>query len=207
MSDQQPHRRPTRRELAAAATRSEILSAARRLFAVRGYAATTINQVAEEAGVAVQTVYSSVGAKAALVLALNDLIDAESGVGPVAAAIAQADDPQAILAGGVRLTRQINERCGDIVRVLLAAGPSDPEVATAVRDGMRRHRDGAEMLGRRLARLEALLPGVTTEQAVTTFAVMTSPESWRQLTQEHGWSYDQAESWLVSSLSTLLLRP
>ncbi|HEX7739487.1 MAG TPA: helix-turn-helix domain-containing protein, partial [Marmoricola sp.] len=63
MSETQPPHRPNRREVAAAATREEVLRAARRLFVEHGYAATTINQVAAEAGVAVQTVYSSVGGK------------------------------------------------------------------------------------------------------------------------------------------------
>lgn len=200
-------RRPNRREVAAAATRTEVLGAARRLFAENGYAATTINQVADEAGVAVQTVYSSVGSKAALVLALNDLIDAESGVGELAGQVARADDAQAALHLAVRLTRQLNERCGDILRVLLGAEPSDADVAAAVRDGMVRHRAGAELIGGRLATLGALATGVDAEQAATSFAVMTSPASWRQLTTEYGWSFDRGEAWVLSSLSTLLLGP
>ena len=71
-------RRPNRREVAAAETRREILRAARRLFAEHGYACTSLQQIAEESGVAVQTIYSSVGSKAALILALNDLLDDRS---------------------------------------------------------------------------------------------------------------------------------
>jgi AcrR family transcriptional regulator len=191
--------------VAAAATRDEILRTARRLFADRGYAATTIGQIAAEAGVVVQTVYGSVGSKAALVLALNDLIDSESGIPESGAQLATTSDPRALLTSGVQVTRRLNERCGDIVRVLLAAEPTDPDVATAVRDGMRRHQDGAELLGRRLADLGALPSGITAEQAATTFALMTSPASWRQLTEDAGWSFDRAESWLVESLARLLL--
>jgi AcrR family transcriptional regulator len=205
MADPRDGGRPSRRQVAAAATRQEILTAARRLFADHGYLATTINQVAAAAGVAVQTVYSSVGSKAALVLALNDLIDAESGVADVATEVSTAGDPGAVLAGGVRLTRQLNERCGDIVRMLLAAEPSDADVAAAVRDGMRRHRDGAELVARRLGELDGLAAGVTDEQAATAVAVMTSPASWGQLTGDFGWTYDRAETWLVDSLSRLLL--
>lgn len=200
-----PQRRGNRRDVAAAATRQEILRAARRLFAEHGFASTTINQIATEAGVAVQTVYSSVGSKAALVLALNDLIDSESGVGELAGRIAVADDAEVVLRSAVQLTRRINERCGDIVRVLLAAEPSDAAVAAAVRDGMRRHRQGAQSLAERLAGLGALSSGVGVDQAATSFAVLTSPASWRQLTEDTGWSFDRAEAWMLSSLSTLLL--
>ena len=81
--------RPTRREIAAAETRREILRAARELFAANGYAGTSIQQIAEASGVAVQTIYSSVGSKAALVLALNDLIDEEAGVAELAVEVAR----------------------------------------------------------------------------------------------------------------------
>ena len=207
MSETQPPHRPNRREVAAAATREEVLRAARRLFVEHGYAATTINQVAAEAGVAVQTVYSSVGGKPALVLALNDLIDDESGVGPLAAEIAQTDDPEVVLTNAVRLTRQLNERCGDVGRLLLAAGPSSPDVAAAVTDGLARHRAGAELFGRRLAELGGLRDGVSVEHATTSCAVMTSPENWRQLTVDFGWSYDRAEAWIIDSLRTLVTHP
>jgi AcrR family transcriptional regulator len=48
--------RPRRRELQARQTRTRILDAARGRFATVGYVATTIREVAAEAGVSVQTV-------------------------------------------------------------------------------------------------------------------------------------------------------
>ena len=36
-------------------------------------------------------------------------------------------------------------------------------------------------------------------------AMMTSPASWRQLTQRSGWSFGEAETWLTASLTQLLL--
>jgi AcrR family transcriptional regulator len=167
--------RPSRREVAAAATRREILDAARRLFAEHGYASTSVQQIAAESGVAVQTIYSSVGSKAALVLALNDLIDEEAGVAELTA------------------------------RVLLSAEPSEPEAAAVVADGMRRHEQGASRMVQRLAALGALRAGTTPERAGAAFSMMTSPASWRQLTDRAGWSFDEAEAWLVVSLTQLLL--
>ena len=52
-----------RRERMAQQTRGEILTAARRLFAQRGYAATSIGDIANEADVAVQTIYARPGSK------------------------------------------------------------------------------------------------------------------------------------------------
>lgn len=195
-----------RRAVAAAATRQEILRAARRLFAAQGYANTSIQQVAAESGVAVQTIYSSVGSKAALVLALNDLIDSEAGIGPLAAELARETKPARLLANGVHITRQLNERCGDIVRVLLSAEAAEPDAAAAVADGMRRHQAGAEQVAVRLADLGALAAGTSAARAATAFAVLTAPASWRQLTDDAGWTFDAAEEWLTASLAKLLLR-
>jgi AcrR family transcriptional regulator len=198
-------RRPNRREVAAAETRREILGAARRLFAERGYANTSVHQIAEESGVAVQTIYSSVGSKAALLLALNDLIDEEAGVSELAAQLREETDPAQLIAKGVHLTRQLNERCGDLIRVLLSSEPTEPEVAAAVADGMHRHERGAVALANRVASLGALSNGETPERAAAVFSMMTSPASWRQLTHGAGWSFDDSEEWLTSSLIQLLL--
>ena len=200
-------RRPNRRDVAAAETRREILRAARRLFAEHGFASTSVHQIADEAGVAIQTVYSSVGSKAALVLALNELIDQEADVAGLEAELQAETDPPRLIARSVHLTRQLNERCGDIIRVLLSAEPAEPEAAAAVADGMRRHLQGASRLTQKLAALGALGAGTTPERAGAAFSMMTSPASWLQLTHGAGWTFDEAEAWLAASLTQLLLEP
>jgi len=200
-------RRLNRREVSAAETRREILRAARRLFAEHGYVGTSLQQIAEESGVAVQTIYSSVGSKAALVLALNDLIDEEAGVAQLGAAVFAETDPPKMIAKGIHLTRQLNERCGDLLQVMLSAVPAEPDVAAAVSDGMRRHESGASELAQRLGALGALRAGTTPERAAAAFSMMTSPASWLQLTQRAGWTFDESEAWLTESLTQLLLEP
>ena len=198
-------RRPNRREVAAAETRREILRAARRLFTEHGFAGTSVQQIAEEAGVAVQTIYSSVGSKSALVLALGDLIEEEADAPRLNAEIAQQTDPRQLIATGVHLTRQLNERCGDILEILFIAASAEPDAAALAAEGMRRHDQGARQGARRLAALGALAPGITAERAAAVIAMMTSPASWRQLTRRSGWSFDEAETWLTASLTQLLL--
>jgi AcrR family transcriptional regulator len=199
-------KRPSRREVAAADTRREILRAARRLFTEHGFASTSVQQIAAEAGVAVQTIYSSVGSKSALLLALNDLIDEEADVAGLGAELLQETGPPQLIAKGVHLTRQLNERCGDLIQVLLSAEPADPEAAAVVADGMRRHEHGAGQLAQRLAALGALRAGTTPERASVVFSMMTSSASWRQLTHRAGWTFDEAEAWLTPSLTELLLK-
>jgi AcrR family transcriptional regulator len=198
-------RRPNRREVAAAETRREILRAARRLFAEHGYAGTSLQQIAEESGVAVQTIYSSVGSKAALVLALNDLIDEEADVAQLAAGVLQETDPARLIAQGIHLTRQLNQRCGDLIQVLVSAEPAEPDAAAAVADGIRRHEQGASAIAQRLAALGALRADTTPARAAAVLSMMTSPASWRQLTHRAGWTFDDSEAWLTASLAQLLL--
>ena len=200
-------RRPNRREVAAAETRREILRAARQLFAAHGYAGTSLQQIAEESGVAVQTIYSSVGSKAALVLALNDLIDEEVGVAQLDVGIFGETDPATMIAKGIHLTRQLNERCGDLIQVLLSAAPAEPDVAAAVADGMRRHESGVSAMTQRLGALGALRADTTPERAAAAFSMMTSAASWLQLTRRAGWTFGDAEAWLTESLTQLLLEP
>ena len=63
-----------RRQEQAEATRQAILDAARALFIERGYAGTTVADIAAAARVAVPTVYVSVGTKPAILGELRKMI-------------------------------------------------------------------------------------------------------------------------------------
>src|SRR3954465_14092367 len=121
--------RPRRRELQAEQTRRELVAAARRLFAERGYAATSVKDIAGAAGVSVQTVYDSVGSKGALALALNDELDRDAGVMPLVQAAWASDDIEQIVGLPARITRSIIEHAGDIVRILTSAASSESGAA------------------------------------------------------------------------------
>src|SRR5919206_2749087 len=74
MSDVKSARRydSSGRRAQALRNRTEILDAAERQFLERGYAATTVVSVAQEAGVSVETVYKAFGGKAELVGAIYE---------------------------------------------------------------------------------------------------------------------------------------
>ena len=96
-----------RRAVQAEQTRAEILGAARRQFAAKGYAAASVKEIAAEAGVSVQTVYDSVGSKADLVRQLNDLIDTEARIGEIAMTVPTETDPVALVRIQAKITRRI----------------------------------------------------------------------------------------------------
>jgi len=120
--------RGQRGEAARAARQEEILDAARRVFAERGFKGTTIADVAEAAGIALGTIYLYFKSKddllAALSQRLHDLI-----------AGSFAGDPEATLDATVRVrVRNVFAACAqnrDLVRLVVLN--TDPESAAARR--------------------------------------------------------------------------
>ncbi len=198
--------KPSRRQRQAAETQLEILGAARRLFAEQGYGATLLTDIAREAGVAVQTIYASLGSKKAIVMAMVDLVDREAGVGAIAARIQSSKKPAEILEDGVLITRLLNERCGDILSGLRSAAAVEPDAAAAWAEGQRRHRAGRKVIARRLAALGAIRSGVTEEEAAVVIGILTSFDSWTTLVIDHHWSFDRSQSWIVSTLKRMLFK-
>lgn len=199
--------RETRRQKQAKATRLEILEAARSLFTERGYSATSMAAIAERAGTAIQTIYDSVGSKSSILTALLDVMDQQAGVAETIRQAESTDDPRALLAIGVNVTRQINERCGDVIALLIHASAVAPEAAEAVADGRRRHLGGTTGWVTMMNERGALRPGVSVEYAGQAMAVLTSSTVWTELTEEHGLTFDESEAWVLDALAKLLLSP
>ena len=126
---------PVRTEQAAQ-TRQRILQAAAEAFAQRGWAGTTIAQVAQEAGVTAQAVHLSVGAKPALLIgAIQHAAAGDQPDIPLAdrepfrhayAAGADLHQRAAAFAAG---TRQVYQRAGRLFLVLAQTAGLDPELS------------------------------------------------------------------------------
>ena len=196
----------TLRERKAQLTRNEILRAARRLFAERGYAGTSVRDIAKAAGVSAQTVYDSVGSKQALVERLNDLIDEEADVLAIARAAAESGDPSEIAATPARVTRSILENCGDIVHALVTGAAAEPELAAVLEEGHRRHTAGAASMIGLLRKLDALAPSVEPDEAAETLAALADFRFALVLRESYGWSLDRIEDWIAATSRALLLR-
>jgi len=197
---------PNLRERRAQLTRDEILRAARRLFAERGYARTSVRDIAQAAGVSAQTVYDSVGSKQELVLRLNDLIDAEAGVADIVRAAAESDDPREVVATPARVTRSILEHCGDILTALSGGAAAEPELAAVLAEGHRRHLEGARGVVGLLRKLDALDPASDPDDAAETLAAVADFRFALVLRESYGWSLDRLESWIADTSRALLLR-
>jgi AcrR family transcriptional regulator len=189
------------RERKAQLTRDEILRAARRLFAEHGYARTSVRDIAKTAGVSAQTVYDSIGSKQQLVASLNDLIDAEAGIGAIVRADLRSDDPATVAATSARVTRSILEHCGDIIRALVTGAAAEPELAAVLAEGQRRHAAGAASVVARLRELGVAPP----DDAAETLAALSDVRFALVLQESYGWSLDRLERWIAAAAAALLL--
>ena len=196
---------PTMRERQAALTRSEILLAARRLFAERGFTQTSVRDIAQAAGISAQTVYDSIGSKQAVVARLNDLIDSEAGIGAIVGTVAASRDPQQVAALSARITRSMLENCEDIIRALVTGAAAEPEIQTVVDEGHRRHVEGARSVVGMLNDMQALAPGRDIAATSETLAAITDFRFALVLRESYGWSLNRIEEWMVKASHSLLL--
>src|ERR1700729_1331757 len=125
----------SRRRQAADRTRAAILDAARELFTERGYAATPMTAIADRAGVALDTVYASVGRKPELARLLIET--AISGTGQAVPAeqrdyvraVRAAPDAETKIAFYAAAVTAIAPRLAPVLAIVQQAAHSAPELA------------------------------------------------------------------------------
>jgi AcrR family transcriptional regulator len=198
--------RPTLRAEQAAVTRRRIADAARLLFVRDGYGATTLQAIADEAGVAVQTVYAVYRSKPGILRELRDSIvflpDAEEAFREAMAAAASGD-PGAALDGFARSIRIRWEVGADVVLVSREAGSTDTELRAEGNMPYERRRGGLRALVDAIG--PGLRAGLETDDAVAALDALTLPDAYVELVRGLGWSPDAYEAWLARSLRRLLL--
>ena len=208
---EEPARRFPRREAAARRTRTALVTAAAELFAERGYAAATIAAIAERAGVARPTVFTSVpGGKPELLKLARDMaIAGDDEPVPVPerdwfrSAMAQ-DDPAELLGRQAGNYRMILDRAAALELVLITAAAIDPELRPLLEQARVQRAMGTRLVVRRLVELQAVPPG-RAESAADTIYALASPEVYSLLVRDRGWSADDYQQWLAEKLITALV--
>ena len=194
-----------RRQEQAEATRQAILDAARALFIERGYAGTTVSDIAAAARVAVPTVYVSVGTKPAILDELRKMIPVAAGVpGDVRAAFEQVHDPRQMISGFVAGVRRLLDTSGELMYAIESAAPFEQVAAEAWGEGLVIHRAACAMVIERLKVLGALQETLPPDRAGDVLSVLSLPATWRTLARDYGWTYDEVEIWMVDTAMTLI---
>jgi AcrR family transcriptional regulator len=203
VSTSRPYR-STLREEQAQETRLRIRKSARRLFAAQGFTETTITQIADDAGVAPQTIYAVFGSKSAIVGEMLQDLETSADIGAWVAKMIAEGDPHRQLRIFVSMNRTLFEKGAPILRAAMAAR-SEPEVAALIERGDGSRRVGTTQLTQIWSRQEALREGLKPTDAAELLWLLTSVEQYLLATDGLGWSPDHYEQWLGDLLDREML--
>lgn len=199
------------REEKARLTRQRILEVARRSFVAHGYAATTVAQIAIEAGVALDTVYATVGPKPVLfrLLLETSLSGTDEAVPAAQREYVQRIRGASTARGKLELyaeaVRVIGERLAPLHLVLRDAAALAPELARIHNEIAARRARNMRLLARDLAGTGELRPGLSVDEVADVVWTMNSPELYALLVGERRWSADRFQHWLVDTWCRLFL--
>lgn len=185
----------------AEATRVRIAEAARSLFARDGYAATSMDGIAQEAGVAARTVYAAFGAKREILNLICERWLERAGARTLAEAILAEPDALARLRGAAHWLTTLYSTDFDVVRILDAAIDEDAETQTLLRGKLRGRNRVMDALIASLG--DALVVPAADAQAV--FRAYAAAGVYGELVAASGWSPARFEAWLAGTLEGHLL--
>jgi AcrR family transcriptional regulator len=186
-------------------TKATLLGVAVALFTTKGWAGTGMRDVAREAGVAVETLYSHYSSKRKLFDAVVD----QAAVGddkPVAVAerpefLAMGRGPRAKrIAAAAAVVAAIHDRTAPFAKLIREAASADAEIAEVLHATRERQRQD---VGAGLALIIGRQP--TDDERDGAWAIL-SPELYLLLVEESGWSLDQYERWMSDTLARVLPR-
>ncbi len=200
-----------RRQALAEATKIKMAEAARRLFFKRGYAGTTIEEIADEAGVSRETVYAVFRNKPGILAFLLD-VAVNGKEFPTAVieqstvqAIMQERDPRRQIDQIAQVCGEILSRAAPVYAIMRTAANTEPAIKKRVRD---LHRERLENMTAFLQQVAAKLPlrkGLDANRAGEIVWALTSPELFLLLVTESGWSREKYSQWLADMLIRALL--
>ena len=201
---------PTRKERARA-TRLRIVEAAHELFVERGYTGARMQDIAERAGVAVQTVYFTFHTKAELLLACYDhaVLGPDELPPPLQPWYAQllsatkAADAVRLFAEG---NTSICARVGVLDDVTRSA-QHEPEAVEVRARSEHLRREGYAGLVRHLDERFGLREGLSPVEATDVLLALGGTGPYRSLVVDYGWTLDRYVGWLAEVLERELLAP
>jgi AcrR family transcriptional regulator len=201
---------PRRREQAAA-TRRAILDAALRLFERQGYAATTMAAIADEAGVALKTVYVVFETKSGVLRGLwhlllrGDQVEVPVGEREWYRAVLDEPDPRRQLALNARNSRVVKERARGLLDVFQGAAPADPDIKALWDRIQAEFYENQRAIVESLAAKHALRAGLDVARATDVLWTLNHPATWHLLVTRRGWTPDEYERWFADTACAQLL--
>jgi AcrR family transcriptional regulator len=199
-----------RREEQAAATRRAILEAAQRLFEKQGYAATTMAAIAEEAGVALKTVYVAFETKTGVLRALWNLrLRGERDEVPVAQQdwyreVVEEPDPERQLRLNARNSRARKVSIAALLDVIRSGALVEPEIEALWSRIESDYHDNQRAIAESLHKKKALQRDLDVDRATDILWTINHPNLWQLLTGR-GWTPEEYEQWTADLACAQLL--
>lgn len=202
----------TRRQAQASETRRQILEAAYKLFIERGYAGTTIESIAEEAGVALKTVYAVFKNKWKILVTLLNISSSNSGeenipmlerAGPKA--VSKERDQRRQLQMFAQVIADNLEGAAYIAEIMHVAAKTEPDVDRMVQNLNQQRWQHMAFAVRQIASNGPLQEIMDEAYATDSVWTLTSPEVFLLLTRDRGWSKEKYAQWLADALTKVLL--
>jgi AcrR family transcriptional regulator len=192
-------------------TRQRIVQAAYDLFVAQGYGATTLQSIAERAGVAVQTIYFGFGNKPSLLKEVVDVTIAGDDE-PIPtmrrpwfldALAAESADAQ--LRAHVRGTCQVLRRVAPIIDVLRSAGEQVPILAGMWQQDADPRLEVQAAAARSLAAKPGARAGLSPDHVADVLFGVLSPELYLLFVRDRGWLPERWEEWAYDTLKSQLI--
>ena len=191
------------RQRQAQATRERVAGAARQLFAERGYVGTTVAAIGKAAGIAEPTVYKAFGNKKAILDEIRRVWIRDSEVRPLLAEAMAESDVRRRVDLAAKWHRQQLERGYDVIMIYQEAARADPSVAEIWSQVLRgREREKKRFIE---AIAQHLKHGLTAKTATDLYVTLERPEIYAELVFDRGWSPEEYEAWLATTLKQQLL--
>ncbi len=201
----------TRRQVQAEATKIQIAEATRRLFFERGYAGTTIEEIANGAGVSKESIYAIFGNKQGILAFLLDVaVGGKEFPLPViewsaAETIMQERDPRRQIERIAQVCGEILSRTAPVYEIMLTAANTEPEIQKRVRYVHKERLENMTAFFRQIAANGALQEGLDEKRIGEIVWALTSPELFNLFTTELSWSREKYSQWLADILIRILL--
>jgi AcrR family transcriptional regulator len=194
----------TLRQRQALATRNMIVDTAQALFLEQGYICTTIEIIAERAGVATSTVYAIFGSKRGILRAIRDRWRERSHIREMLDSSSRSAQPAERLDQLALATRKQWEMGAEVTAIYTGAAAADPRVAAELTQGILGRREGLQSLARDLE--THLRPGLDARHAASILQALCLPEVYDELVRRSGWSVEEYQRWLSETLKGSILR-
>jgi AcrR family transcriptional regulator len=201
------------RSAKAAATRAAIIAAAGQLFTEHGYLETSVQLIADSAGVSRATVFNSVGGKAALLRAAYDTatVGDDEPVPlpqrPEALAIRAEPDPRRAVRMYAALVTSVSSRLAGIYEAFRCAAGVDPQVREMWEQIQAERLGGARGFVQIIAAKEASLAPPRADVTGDLIWVLIDTSLYHRLVIERGWTQQRFQKWLADTMEGQVLLP